>query len=111
MAGRWNTNWTGVRTLDAKAIVVETVPSEPGTVIYVPECKIRNATIENVCFQVAPGGRGFHTYDGKERVEVLCLWYGRKPPSSWMNITLPSGYKTLKDKSVEIVRNIARRRP
>jgi len=45
---------------------------------------------------------------GKVKVEVKCLWYGRKPPTSWMHITVVGTAEVLENYSGLVAVNIAR---
>lgn len=104
------TDWTNVPHTDRKADVVLTSIGAEGDIIFVPRCRIRGAVIENSYFEIARNGRGFHRYRGRQRVEVVCLWYGRRPRTSFMNIIIDAPVTTITHRDVPVVHNIGRRR-
>lgn len=86
MSNRYNTNWDGVRVTDSSAApVLKHV--EGARVVFIKEGSIRGAEFKNARFLLPDGQFKSSQYGTKQRVEVQCLWYGRKPPSSWMNVT------------------------
>jgi hypothetical protein len=75
-------------------------------VIYADEVAIRNAVVKDAYFEIANTVTVGDNFHGKPSVEVRCLWYGRKPSTTWMHLTLRGGWKVITDYSGKVVRNI-----
>ena len=88
MATTYNTDWTGVPMLSKKASPKTPLNVRDARVVYLKKATIRKAVVSGY-FKLAEGAE-VKPYAGKQRIEVECLWFGRKPPSTWMNITLLS---------------------
>jgi len=86
MAKRISTEWTGIPTKSKTASVKDHAPVRNVRVVHLSKATIRNSQVSGV-FKVAEGAE-VKTYAGKRRIEVECLWFGRKPPTTWMNITI-----------------------
>ncbi len=86
-----NTNWDGVKILDKKAKPCGWLDFTNKPLVHIKHGSIRKAAVENQWFLLVEHGKRFKTYDGKLRVVVQCLWKGRKPPSTWMHITVKEG--------------------
>lgn len=89
MMGRakpWNTNWTGIKVVDRKARPRFASVSD-AHVVYVERDSIRGAQFADAHFVVAGPALKRGRYGSKTRVEVQCLWHGRKPKVTWMNVT------------------------
>ena len=84
----YKTDWTGVPHTAKTAKVVRERHVENSKVIRVDNAYIRGSTVSGY-FKLASEAV-VKTYAGKRRIEVECLWFGRKPATSWMNITLLS---------------------
>lgn len=104
----YNTDWTDVPNLDklAEPVVLRAVSN--ATVIHVAHASIRNAEVRNVTFELASDGEAYGTYAGIPRAEVKCLWYGRKPSTTWMNITLLGPHREERGYSGEVVWDFGR---
>ena len=55
-------------------------------VSYICQSINQNSEVSGV-FKVAEGA-DIRTFTGKRRIEVEGLWFGCKPPTTWMNITV-----------------------
>ena len=86
-----NTNWDGVKTTDtdAKPCGWQDFANKP--LVHIKHGSIRKATFENQWFLLVEHGERFQNYDDKLKIIVQCLWKGRKPPDSWMHITVKEG--------------------
>lgn len=103
-----NTDWTGVVVTDSRAKVVAHEQVEGVRAVRISRGTIRSAPVADV-FELAPDAT--HTKvlpSGKVKVEVQCLWYGRKPPKSWMHITVLGTAEVLENYSGLVAINIAR---
>lgn len=75
-------------------------------VIHVTKATIRSTQIEDAWFELHESDKAFGTYAGRPRAEVKCLWFGRKPPTSWMHITLLGPHEVVRDYTGEVVADI-----
>lgn len=81
----WNTDWTGIRMTDRKA-TPHCSKVANAHVVFVASGSIRNARFVNAHFVVAGLALRHTKKQGKPRIEVQCLWHGRKPSKTWMHI-------------------------
>ena len=82
-----NTDWTGLpHTCPTAEPRYKTVSN--AKVVTLSKAFIRGSEVSGTF--VLADGAVVRTYAGRQRIEVQCLWFGRKPPSTWMNITLRS---------------------
>jgi hypothetical protein len=88
MATKISTNWEGIPSLSTRTTVKEKREVKNARVVYLSKASIRNAVVSGY-FKVAEGAE-VKTFGGKRRIEVECLWFGCKPPTCWMNITILS---------------------
>ena len=88
MATIYNTDWTGVPMLSTTATTKEHVHVRNTRVVFFKKATIRNAVVSGY-FKLAEDAE-IKSYADKRRIEVECLWFGRKPPTTWMNITMLS---------------------
>lgn len=84
----YNTNWREIPKQSRSASVSRRRLVENASVIRVDKAFIRGSTVSGF-FKLAQGAE-VKTYAGKRRIEVECLWFGRKPRYTWMNLTLLS---------------------
>ena len=108
MPTKISTDWTGIRTGDPLAEVIESKPVEGKRVVHLAKATIREAIVSGV-FELAEGAK-VKTYAGRRRIEVKCLWYGRKPSTTWMNLTILSPAKIQDGYSGSVNWNIARKK-
>ena len=100
----YSTDWTGVPKTSKTAKEQGHTPVRNARVVYLKKATIRGAVVSGY-FKLAEGAV-IKTYGGKQRIEVECLWFGRKPPSSWMNITLLSKPEFIDNYTGEVVWDI-----
>ena len=81
----WNTDWTGIPPTDRKA-TPRWARVANAHVVFVPSGSLRKARFVNAHFVVAGLTLRRTKKQGKPRVEVQCLWHGRKPTKTWMHI-------------------------
>ena len=107
MRGPFNTDWTDVPRIDKFA-----EPSDFHTpderVIFVARARIRRAEIRDQYFEVDPDKPDPYQFHGRTCIRVQCLWYGRKPPTSWMHLTILGGFERKPRYRGKVVTNIAR---
>jgi hypothetical protein len=82
-----STDWTGAPTTYGAAAVKEHKSVSNASVVKLSKAFIRGSEITNGVFLLADGAE-VRSYAGRQRIEVQCLWFGRKPKTTWMNITL-----------------------
>jgi hypothetical protein len=82
-------DWTGVPTTYPDAAVKETKSVSNASVVKLSKAFIRGSEISNGVFLLSDGAE-VKSYAGRQRIEVQCLWFGKKPKTTWMNITLLS---------------------
>lgn len=99
----WNTDWTGIRNTDPNAKAFKGRAVTGAHAIWVERARIRNATVTDAYFLIAAPDSVGAIYRGKPRAIVECLWYGRKPPKTWMHLTLLGTYKEYSDYSGLVV--------
>ncbi len=81
-----STDWTGVPTTYPAAEVRELKKVSNASVVKLSKAFIRGSEVSGT-FLLADGAE-VRSYAGRQRIEVQCLWFGRKPKTTWMNITL-----------------------
>jgi hypothetical protein len=82
-----STDWTGVPMTYPYATVREPKQVSNASVVRLSKAFIRGSEITNGVFLLADGAE-VRSYAGRQRIEVQCLWFGKKPKTTWMNITL-----------------------
>jgi len=87
-----STDWTGVPTTYPAAAVTEPKSVSNASVVKLSKAFIRGSEITNGVFLLADGAE-VKSYAGRQRIEVQCLWFGKKPKATWMNITRLSAPK------------------
>jgi hypothetical protein len=50
----------------------------------------------------------FRIKKGKLTVEVICLWHGKKPKTTWTHLTLGKKYELIPSHTGEVVANIGK---
>lgn len=106
----YNTDWTGIPSNDELAEPTSRRSVSNATVIHVSRASIRDAVVEDAYFELSTEKGAYGSYAAKQRVEVKCLWYGRKPPTTWMHITLLGPHIEQNDYTGEVVWDIGRPR-
>jgi hypothetical protein len=56
------------------------------SVVRLSKAFIRGSEVSGT-FLLADGAE-VRSYAGRQRIAVQCLWFGKKPKTTWMNITL-----------------------
>lgn len=104
------TDWDGIPHTNPNAKPTNWTPAPHGRyVVWVREATIRNAIIHNEYFLLVENYKVQQRSNGTERLEVECLWYGRRPKVTWMNITVqPDSYEIQASDGVHVVTNIGK---
>lgn len=100
-----NTNWDNIPHTNAKATVVGYRKVLDTLAIRVESAGLRMASLNDV-FEVADTPQTFSMVDGKLKVEVKCLWYDRKRPTTWAHLTLGSQWELVRNYSGVVADNI-----
>ena len=109
MATKPRTDWDDIPNTHRNAQILEDdYPVRNARVIHLSRASIRCTEVSGT-FLLAPDA-GMQTYAGKQRIEVQCLWFGRKPPTSWMHITVLSSPQYEDNYTGKVVWNIGRPR-
>jgi len=99
-------DWTGIPHTDNKAEPTAWHDVALGQlVIKVTNAEIRGASISGYLL-VAKTPTPRSTFNEDWRIEVECLWYGKKPKTSWMHLTVNNGFEFLNDYEGEVISNI-----
>ena len=83
-----NTDWTGAPRIHSSAKPTKYKTVSNAKVVTLSKAFIRGSEVSGT-FLLADGAV-LKPYAGRQRIEVQCLWFGRKPANTWMNITLRS---------------------
>lgn len=104
------TDWDSIPHTDPNAKPTEWKPAPTGrSVVRVREATIRNATIRNECFLLVENYKVQQRSNGTERLEVECYWFGKRPKTTWMNITVqPSDYEIQASDGTHVVSDIGK---
>ena len=105
---RHNTDWSDIRDTDRLARPILRATVTKSHVIHVSKAGIRGAVIENAYFQIADVAEPYSLRGKQLRVEVQCLWFGRKPKVTWMHLSLLGPSREIFDYTGQVVRNIGR---
>lgn len=104
-------DWSDVPDTDPNAQPCEYEDVNHVTAIHIQRALIRNAELLGCYFELAdPTARPAMKW-GADRIEVKCLWYSRKPPTSWMHIAIHSDYEIISNYSGQVVRDIGMNAP
>jgi hypothetical protein len=79
------TDWTDVPDLDEHAVVIGHKHVRDANVVHLLNASIRSSVVSGIF--LVDGDPEIFMWRGKPRILVQCLWYGRKPPTTWMHIT------------------------
>jgi hypothetical protein len=91
MAKQPRTDWEEVPDTCSNARIIEHEDVRNARVIHLTKAFIRGSDVSGT-FWLAPDAE-MKTYAGRQRIEVQCLWFGRKPPTTWMHITVLGGVR------------------
>ena len=102
-----NTDWTGIAHTDRGALPTAYQKVRNVMAVKVHDASIRNATVCGV-FEVNDPSKAITTQkDGTQCIEVKCLWYGRKPPKTWMHLKLTGRFELIQKHTGKVVSNIS----
>lgn len=106
MEEAYRTDWTDVRHTNKHATPVEFDDVQNMEVVFVEEVSIRDAIVRSAYFEIADATTVGAPFHGKPSVEVQCLWYGCKPRTTWMHLTLLGRWEVIPNFSGKVGRNI-----
>ena len=107
MAVKKSTHWKGTANTNAKAAINEIRKVKGKLAIEVTKAHIRDAKVSRV-FEVAEVETPFRIKKGKLTVEVICLWHGKKPKTTWTHLILGKKYALIPSHTGEVVANIGK---
>ena len=105
MAVKKSTHWKGAPNTSEKASISEIRKVKDRLAIEVSNAYIRKAKVSGV-FEVANTEMPFRIKKGELTVEVICLWHGKKPKTTWTHLTLGKKYELIPSHTGEVVANI-----
>lgn len=106
MAVKKSTHWEGAPNTSERASISEIRKVKGRLAIEVTKAYIRKAKVSGM-FEVADTEMPFRIKKGELTVEVICLWHGKKPKSTWTHLTLGKKYELVANYSGEVVANIS----
>lgn len=107
MAVNKNEHWKGAPDTNPKAVISKLRKIKVKLAIEVTKAHIRSAQVSGV-FELANSEMPFRIKKGKLTVEVICLWHGKKPKTTWTHLTLGKKYELLTSYSGEVVANLGK---
>ena len=109
MANIDTTDWTSIRPTDKNVVPIGcNALRKCASCILVTKGNIRDAVVSGY-FQVAYVPNPNSTSAGKQRKQVICYLYGKKPKTTWMNLTVSKGgCADVKNYTGEVISNIGR---
>jgi predicted transcriptional regulator len=105
MAVKKSEHWKGAPNTNSKAVITKLRKVKDKLVIEVTKAHIRNAEVKGV-FELANSEMPFRIKKGVLTVEVICLWHGKKPKTTWTHLTLGKKYELVAGYTGEVVANI-----
>lgn len=99
------TIWDAKYNTNAEATVSAYRKVKNVTAIEIKNGFYRGSEIHGV-FEVANTEDPIKENSGKLKVEVLCGWFGMKPRTTWIHITLTGKWELLDNYSGEVVLNL-----
>ena len=106
MTTQINTDWENIPHTSPNANVKSYRRAVDTLAIRIKSASIRNAEVSGI-FELADVPQPFSVLNGVLRVEVKCLWYERKPPSSWTHLQLLDNWELIRNYSGEVADNIS----
>ena len=100
-----NTNWENTPNINAKAAINEIRKVKGKLVIEVTKAHIREAKVSGI-FEIADTEMPFRIKKGELTVEVICLWHGKKPKTTWTHLTLGKKYELIPSHTGGVTANI-----
>jgi hypothetical protein len=107
MAVKKTEHWKGAPNTNPKAAISKLRKVKGKLVIEVVKAHLRTAEITGI-FELANTVMPFRIKKGALTAEVICLWHGKKPKTTWMHITLGKKYELITEYSGEVVANIGK---
>ena len=105
MATKKKPHWEGAPDTNTKAEINELRKVKGKLAIEVTKAHIRTATVTGI-FELANVEMPFRIKKGELTIEVICLWHGKKPKTTWMHLTLGKKYELIPNHAGEVVANI-----
>ena len=105
---KYNTDWSGIPDTCTTATVQKTQRVNGASVVHLAKAGIRGAEVSGT-FKLAEGAE-MKTLWGQRRILVECLWFGCKPKTTWMHLSILSTPKIENDYSGEVVADIGLKR-
>ena len=100
-----NTDWDGIPHVDKNA-AIRTHRKVTGVLaLRVVDASIRDAVVTDI-FELAEVPKPLDISNGKLKAEVKCLWYERKPSTTWMHLTLSHEWEIIKNFTGNVAANI-----
>jgi hypothetical protein len=107
MAVKKSTHWEGAPDTNAKAVISEIRKVKGKLAIEVTKAHIRKAKVSGI-FEIADTDMPFRIKKGELTVEVICLWHGKKPKTTWTHLILGKQYELILSHTGEVVANIGK---
>jgi len=105
MTVKKSTHWEGAPDTNAKAVISEIRKVKGKLAIEVTKAHIRKVKVSGV-FEVAITEMPFRIKKGELTVEVICLWHGKKPKTTWTLLNLGKKYELIPSHTGEVIANI-----
>lgn len=105
MAVNKKEHWKGAPDTNPKAAISKLKKVKGKLAIEVTKAHIRNAQVSGV-FEIANSEMPFRIKKGELTVEVICLWHGKKPKTTWTHLILGKKYELIPNHTGEVVANI-----
>jgi hypothetical protein len=106
MATEPSTDWKTIPHTHPKAVVIEQKPVARVDVVHLTDASIRSSTVSGVF--LVDGSPEIIMWRGRPRIRVQCLWFGRKPRTTWMHIACGTHPRFESDFSGEVVWNLGK---
>lgn len=106
MTTEYSTNWDDIPDTNKNAKPKTFRSVKNASVIFISNGSLRNSQFTDCYFELANNEPNFDIFDGKRRVEVKVLWFGRKPKTTWAHITLNGDWELKPNYSGLVVENI-----
>lgn len=107
MVVKKNTNWENTPNISDKATISEIKKVKGKLAIEVTKAHIRKAKVSGI-FEIADTKMPFRIKKGELTVEVICLWHGKKPKTTWTHLILGKQYELIPSYTGEVVANISK---
>ena len=101
---KYNTDWSEIPDTCTTATVQKTQRVNGARVVHLAKAGIRRSEVSGT-FKLAEGAE-VKTLWGQRRIMVECLWFGRKPKTTWMHLAVLSTPRFENDYSGEVVSDI-----